>query len=131
MLDGRLDHIGIAVTDSDAALATYRDLFGFEVIHEGELRGNYTTYLDAGGVNIELLEPSDGEGTLAAFLDQHGEGFHHLAVEVDDVATALDDLASAGVRLIDESPHPAAHGSRMAFVHPASTNGVLLQLYQR
>lgn len=131
MLDGRLDHIGIAVADSDAALAIYRDLLGFEVIHEDELRGNYTTYLDAGGVRIELLEPSDDEGTLATFIEKRGEGLHHLAVEVDDVATALDDLASAGAQLIDESPQPAAHGSRMAFVHPVSTNGVLLQLYER
>lgn len=131
MLDSEIDHVGIAVTDTDAALATYRDLLGFEVVHEGELRGNYTTYLDAGGINIELLEPGDEDGVLAAFVEERGEGLHHLAVEVEDVAAAIDALNTADVRLIDESPQPAAHGSYMAFVHPSSTNGVLLQLYER
>lgn len=130
MLDNRLDHVGIAVADTGAALATYRDLFGFEVVHEDELRGNRTTYLDAGGIDVELLEPIDDEGMLATFIEKHGEGLHHLAVEVEDVAAALKTLSSADVRLIDESPQSAAHGSYMAFIHPASTNGVLLQLYE-
>jgi methylmalonyl-CoA/ethylmalonyl-CoA epimerase len=125
------DHVGIATDDTDAALALYRDALGMPVVHEEEFDGMRVTFCgdDAG---VELLEPlpaeGGGDGAIAAYLEREGPGIHHLAVEVDDVAAALDALRDAGYDPIDDAPRDGAWGKRVAFVHPASTGGVLLEL---
>lgn len=127
-LAASFDHLGVATDDTDAAIALYRDALGMPVVHEETFEGMRVTFC-GDDATVELLEPLQGsDGAIAAFLDREGPGIHHLAVAVDDVAAALDALGAAGVDLIDEAPRDGAWGKDVAFVHPGSTGGVLLEL---
>ena len=88
------------------------------------------SFIKVGETNLELLLPTAADSPVAKFLETRGEGFHHLALEVEDIDSAVEELKAAGVRLIDETPREGAHGSRVAFIHPKSTFGVLLELVQ-
>lgn len=126
--DVAIDHVGVATDDTDAALALYRDALGMPVVHEEEFDGMRVTFCgdDAG---VELLEPLPGDdGAIAGFLEREGPGIHHLAVEVPDVAAGIEALRDAGYDPIDDAPREGAWGKRVAFVHPGSTGGVLLEL---
>lgn len=127
-----LDHIGIAVADLDAALAFYRDALGLEISvpHEVPTEKVRATFVPVGGPSLELLEPTAPDSTIQRFIDRHGPGIHHLTLRVADLSAALARLKARGVRLIDEQPRAGAHGSRVAFVHPAGTGGVLVELTQ-
>ena len=128
-----LDHIGIAVADAEAALAFYRDALGLSaaVPEEVASQGVRVHFIEAGETAIELLEATTGESPIAKYLSKRGPGLHHITLRVDDIAAALARLGARGVRLIDQTPRPGAHGALVAFVHPASAHGVLVELKQK
>lgn len=127
----RLDHIGIAVRDLAEARANYRRL-GLEEVGREELpdQGVEVVIFQLGGARIELLQPL-GEGPLARSLERRGEGLHHLAIAIADIEGELRRLQEAGVQLIDERPRRGFGDSRIAFIHPGSMSGVLIELVER
>lgn len=128
-----LDHIGVAVKDLDKAISFYQDVLGLKLegTHTLSDRGVRVAFLSVGGeAHIELLEPLNSESAIAKFLSSHGEGIHHLALKVNDIEASLQSLKRKGLTLIDETPKAGAEGKKIAFVHPKSTRGVLLELCQ-
>lgn len=127
-----LDHVGIAVRDLNDALAFYRDALGLEVEAPEEVASQRVRahFLPAGESALELLEATAPESAIAKFVEKRGPGLHHVALRVDDIRAALAELKARGIRLIDEQPRPGAHHSLVAFLHPASTHGVLVELKQ-
>jgi len=125
-------HIGIAVRDTDAAIKLFSSLFDAKHIETmvSEENGLKLTFLQVAGASIELLEPIREDVTVAKFLKNKGEGFHHIALEVSDIGEVLAHLKQAGVKLVDETPRRGAHGSLIAFIHPSSTHGVMIELCQ-
>jgi methylmalonyl-CoA/ethylmalonyl-CoA epimerase len=128
----KLEHIGIATRALDDALIFWRDALGLEVAHtevveEQKVR---VAMLPVGEARIELLEPTSSDSPVAKFLEKRGAGIHHIAVRVDDIRATLLRLKESGARLIDESPRKGAGGCLVAFVHPSSANGVLLELVE-
>jgi len=127
----KIDHLGIAVPELDSASATYEALTGaaathVEVVEDQKVK---VAFFQVGESNFELLEATDPSSPIARFLERHPRGgLHHVCVEVEDIEAALKAYKEAGVRLIDEQPRLGAHNKRVAFVHPASTGGVLLEL---
>lgn len=128
-----LDHVGIAVTDIGEALAFYRDALGLEIRPAEEVPSQKVRahFMPAGETALELLEATAGDSLIARFTDKRGPGLHHITLRVEDLAAALDELRARGVRLIDDTPRPGAHGSLVAFIHPSSAQGVLVELTQR
>ena len=127
-----IDHLGIAVRSIDDASRFYRDALGLtctgtEEVPDQKVR---VAFFPIGDTRIELLEPTAADSPIAKFLDRRGPGLHHIAYRVTDLPATLAALKSAGVRLIDESPRPGAHGMQIAFAHPNSTTGVLTELCQ-
>ena len=131
-MKARLDHIGIAVSNIDEALSFYRDALGLEVespedVDTERVRAHF---IPAGEAALELLEATADDSPIARYVAKRGPGLHHITLRVDDIRTALAQLSSRGVRLIDQTPRPGAHGSLVAFIHPSSTHGVLVELKQ-
>jgi methylmalonyl-CoA/ethylmalonyl-CoA epimerase len=128
-----LDHIGIAVGDLAQALAFYRDALGLEIEPPEEVASQRVRahFVPVGEAALELLEPTAPDSPIAKFIEKRGPGVHHITLRVDDISEALARLKARGVRLIDESPRAGAEGALIAFVHPASTHGVLVELKQR
>jgi len=128
---GPAHHIGIAVRDLDAAVARYR-AFGLTLDSTAEVpsEGVRAAFLSSGGARIELLEPLRDDSAIARFLEKRGEGLHHLAFATTDIVSEMDRLRREGFELIDSEPRPGAHGRRVAFIHPRSAQGVLLELVQ-
>lgn len=124
--DMRLDHVGIATDDADGLAKLLGGLLNAAVVHEETFDGLELVFIDVGEADIELLEPLD-DGPVARFLDRRGSGLHHLAFEVPDVAAALDTAEAMGLERIDEAPRPGARGHTVAFLHPRSTGGVLVE----
>lgn len=126
----RIYHLGYAVWSLEDAAGFYREHFGAEISEPEEVpeQGIRTVMFDVGESRIELLEPTSPDSPVGKFLHKSGEGFHHVAFEVDDLAAALRDLARDGVDLIDEEPRIGAGGTRMAFIHPKGAFGVLTEL---
>jgi methylmalonyl-CoA epimerase len=127
-----IDHIGIAVEDIEGALSVYRDVLGMPLVHRETVtdQGVDAALLDVGDGHIELVAPLGPETAVGKFLARKGPGLHHVAYRVADVEATLSALAGAGARLIDERPRSGIRGSRVAFVHPASTGGVLTEIVQ-
>jgi methylmalonyl-CoA/ethylmalonyl-CoA epimerase len=125
-----LDHIGIAVRSLAERLPFYRDLLGLEHAREEEVPTERVrvAFLERGETHIELLEPLGGDGPIADFLGRRGEGIHHLCFAVDDIEAALARAREAGVAVVGEAPRPGAGGCRVAFLHPKSTGGILIEL---
>ncbi len=128
----KISHIGIAVHSLDAAIPFYRDVLGmaFEGVEEVIEQRVKVAFLAVGESRIELLEPTSADSPVAKFLEKSGEGIHHLAYQVDDIEAALAGLKSQGIRLVDEVPRRGAHGTRIAFLHPKASGGVLTELCQ-
>jgi methylmalonyl-CoA/ethylmalonyl-CoA epimerase len=124
------DHAGVATDDADGLASLYGTLVDAPVAHEETFDGLHVTFLDLGNGYFELLEPLDDDGAIATYLDRHGPGIHHLALATDDIEAALDTARGAGVDLIDESPRPGAWGHDVAFCHPDTTGGVLVEFVQ-
>jgi len=127
----KLDHIGIAVRSLDAA-RIYEDL-GLTIGHTEvvETQKVRTAFLSVGDSNLELLEPTDADSPIAKFIEKRGEGIHHICLRVDDIDAHLARLKEKGYRLINDAPVPGAHGCRVAFLHPAAGNGVLIELSEK
>jgi len=126
-----LDHIGIAVRSLDAA-KIYESL-GLTIDHVEtvETQKVRTAFLSVGDSNLELLEPTGADSPVAKFIEKRGEGIHHICFRVDDIESHLERLKAEGYRLINEAPVPGAHGCRVAFLHPAAGNGVLIELSEK
>jgi methylmalonyl-CoA/ethylmalonyl-CoA epimerase len=128
----KINHIGVAVKSIDETLPFYRDQLGMtfmgaEEVVEQKVR---VAMLQVGESKIELLEPTADDSPVAKFLEKNGSGVHHLAYEVADLEAAIAKMLADGARMIDEKPRQGAHGTRIAFVHPKSSNGVLTELCQ-
>ncbi len=128
----KINHIGIATKRIDEALKFWSDALGLENIHTEIVEDQKVrvAMLPIGESRIELLEPTSDDSPISKFLEKRGGGIHHIAVEVDDIRAKLLQLKSKGMRLIDENPRIGAEGCLVAFVHPSSSNGVLLELVQ-
>ncbi|MEO7632835.1 MAG: methylmalonyl-CoA epimerase [Blastocatellia bacterium] len=131
--ENTIQHLGVAVASIDDALAFWRDGLGLELkeIEVVEDQGVRVAMLPIGDSRIELLEATGAETPVGKFIAKRGAGIHHLCVEVDDINAKLAELKEQGVRLIDEQPRTGAGGALVAFVHPSSTGGVLIELTQR
>ena len=129
---GRIDHVGVAVPDMDAALSLYRDALGLPLAHREtvEEQGVDAALLDVGESHVELLAPLGPDTPVGKYLASRGPGLHHVAYAVDDIESELGRLRDAGLRLIDESPRVGIRDSRVAFVHPAAVGGVLTEIVQ-
>jgi methylmalonyl-CoA/ethylmalonyl-CoA epimerase len=128
----RLEHIGIAVRDIKNANALFSGLLGRSAykIEEVESEGVKTSFFEISGVKIELLEATRPDSPIARFIEKRGEGIHHLAFEVDNIQRSLEDYRAKGFELINSQPKDGADNKRIAFLHPKSTNGVLIELCQ-
>jgi methylmalonyl-CoA/ethylmalonyl-CoA epimerase len=132
MMLTKINHIGIAVKSLEESIPFYRDQLsmpfaGIEEVAEQKVR---VAMLQVGESKIELLEPTSDDSPVARFIEKYGPGIHHLAYEVNDIEAAIARLMAEGARMIDEKPRAGAHGTRIAFVHPKSSNGVLTELCQ-
>ncbi len=128
----KINHLGIATNGIDEALEFWAEALGLENVHTEVVEDQKVrvAMLPLGESRIELLEPIADDSPISKFLQKRGGGIHHIAVEVDDIKASLERLKSQGMRLIDESPRVGAEGCLVAFVHPGSTGGVLLELVQ-
>ena len=128
----RIDHVGIAVADLDAAIALHQETYGMAVAHRETVaaQGVEAVLLDVGENHVELLRPLADDTPVGRFLAKQGPGLHHVAYQVADIEAALDRLRARGVRLIDETPRTGIRGSRVAFLHPEASGGVLTELVQ-
>ena len=129
---GRIDHIGVAVEDIDAALELYEGAFAMPLAHREtvEEQGVEAVLLDVGEGHVELLAPLGPETAVGKFLARKGPGLHHVAYAVDDIDATLEKLSAAGLELIDSEPRVGIRGSRVAFLHPRSTGGVLTEIVE-
>jgi methylmalonyl-CoA epimerase len=127
----KLDHIGIAVRSLDAAKIYEALGLTIEHVETVETQKVKTAFLSVGDSNLELLEPTSPDSPIAKFIDKRGEGIHHICLRVDDLEGHLARLKAVGYRLINEAPVPGAHGCRVAFLHPAAGNGVLIELSEK
>jgi len=127
-----IDHVGVAVSDIDSALTLYRDQLGMPLVHRETVseQGVDAALLDVGDCHVELLQPLGPETAVGKFLSRRGPGLHHVAYRVASVQDTLDTCIASGMRLIDERPRTGIRGSLVAFLHPASTGGVLTELVQ-
>jgi methylmalonyl-CoA/ethylmalonyl-CoA epimerase len=128
----RIDHIGVAVTDLDASIALYEQTFGMELVHRETVteQGVEAVLLDVGENHVELLAPLGDDTPVGKFLAKKGPGIHHVAYQVTDIDATLEALGAAGMRLIDQAPRIGIRGSRVAFVHPASSGSVLTEIVE-
>lgn len=129
----KIDHIGIVVQDIEAALKVYRDALGLELtktefVPEQQVK---IAFLPTGESEIELVQPTTDDSGIARYLARRGEGIHHICLEVDDIEAALAQVAGRGMELIDETPRTGSGGQKLAFVHPKSAHGVLIEFYER
>jgi methylmalonyl-CoA epimerase len=132
VLFGRIDHIGVAVPDLDEAVALYAGPFDMPEVHREtvEEQGVEAVLLDVGDGHVELIKPLSPESGVGRFLEKNGPGLHHVAYACDDIDSALKSVLDAGLRAIDKEPRRGIRGSRVAFLHPRSTGGVLTELVE-
>lgn len=128
----KIDHIGIAVKSLSDAIKVYEQAAGLKVsgYDEVDADGVRVAMLDVGESRIELIEPAHPDSPIEKFLSKRGEGIHHIALRVDNIEKALERFKASGARLIDQAPRRGAHNTRVAFIHPSSTHGVLLELVE-
>jgi len=129
---GRIDHVGVAVEDIEAAIDLYRDGFGMREQHREtvEAFGVDAVLLEVGDGHVELLKPLSADSAVGKFVERNGPGLHHVAYQTDDIDKTLDAVRGAGIALIDEQPRTGIRGSRVAFLHPKATGGVLTELVE-
>lgn len=126
----KIDHIGVAVNNLEESLHIFKDVLGMKCSGEEEVKEQNVrvAFLPVGESEIELLESTSPDGNIAKYIEKKGEGIHHIAFEVEDLDVMLKKLQKKGVRLIDKEPRYGAGGARIAFLHPKSTNGILMEL---
>jgi len=128
----KINHIGIAVRDIDEAARFYTEHLGLELggVEEVPDQKVKVAFLPIGEVRLELVQPTSPESPVARFLEKNGPGFHHIAYQVEDVAAEVERLKAEGVRMVDQTPRSGAHNTKIAFVHPKASGGVLTELVQ-
>lgn len=128
----KIDHIGIAVKDIDQAIKLYKEAFGMEpsLVYESEYTKARIAFFPIGETRIELIQPTNPESVVGKFLEKKGEGIHHLSFKVNDVDQSLSELEIKGIQLIDKRARKVRENERVAFLHPKSTNSVLVELIQ-
>jgi methylmalonyl-CoA/ethylmalonyl-CoA epimerase len=128
----RINHVAVVVDDIEKSLSFWRDGLGMELheLRDVPAEQSQVAFLPLDGSEVELVQPTTGNSGIAKYLAKRGPGMHHLCLEVDDIRAMLSQLKSKGVRLINEEPRTAADGKKYAFVHPESTGGVLVELYE-
>jgi methylmalonyl-CoA/ethylmalonyl-CoA epimerase len=128
----QIDHVAVVVDDMEKALSFWRDALGMELhgLRDVPAENSQVAFLPLPGSEVELVQPTTDDSGIAKYLAKRGPGMHHLCLEVDDIAGMMSQLKSKGVRLINEEPRTAADGKKYAFIHPESTSGVLVELYQ-
>lgn len=128
----KIDHIAILADDMDKSLNFWRDALGMELTHMEDVPAekSMVAFLPVAGTEIELVKPTTDDSGLARYLEKRGPGMHHVCLEVDDIAGMLEQLKARGIQLINETPMAGLGGRKYAFIHPKSTNGVLVELYQ-
>ena len=128
----RINHVAIVVDDMEKSLAFWRDALGIELheLRDVPAEKSQVAFLPVAGAEIELVKPTSDDSGLAKYLAKRGPGMHHVCLEVDDIDGMMAQLKARGIRLINEEPRIAADGKRYAFIHPESTSGVLVELYQ-
>jgi methylmalonyl-CoA epimerase len=129
---GRIDHIGVAVADLDAAIGLHTTSYGMELVHREVVsdQGVEAALLDVGENHVELLRPLSGDTPVGRFLAKRGPGLHHVAYQVEDIDATLAALREQGLRLIDAEPRAGIRSSRVAFLHPSSSGGVLTEIVE-
>lgn len=130
---GKVDHIGVAVKNLEETLKFYQDVLGLdlhgtEIVEEQKVK---VAFLPVGDTEVELLESTEEDGPIARYIEKKGEGMQHIAFKVDNIEKAIEEMKSKGVRMIDETPRYGAGGAKIAFCHPKSTHGVLVELCER
>jgi methylmalonyl-CoA/ethylmalonyl-CoA epimerase len=127
-----INHVAMVVDDMDKALSFWRDALGIALreVRDVPAEASQVAFLPLPGADMELVRPATDDSGIAKYLAKRGPGMHHICLEVDDIQAMLEQLRARGVRLINESPQAGADGKRYAFIHPESTGGVLLELYQ-
>lgn len=125
----RFDHAGIATDDADGLAELFETVLAAPLVHEETFDGMGVRFLDLGNGYFELLEPEE-DGTISEYIDRNGPGIHHLAIETDDIEGALANAREAGIDLIDEQPRSGAWGHEVAFLHPKSTGGILIEFVE-
>ncbi|MGA3083689.1 MAG: methylmalonyl-CoA epimerase [Thermodesulfobacteriota bacterium] len=126
----RIAHIGVGVKDTDTSKTLFQDILSLPISHEerqGELK---IAFVPVGETNFELVQSTDPDGVMNKFIEKKGEGIHHIALEVEDIDQAIEELKTQGVPLIDKQARPGAHQTRVAFLHPKGTNGILIELVE-
>lgn len=127
-----IDHIGLAVHDLEQATHTYSDILGFQISGSETLpeRGIAVTFIETGNARFELLSPTRDNSEISGFLSKRGEGIHHICVRVENLAATLKDMVEQGANIVGNGIQTGAHGRKVAFIHPKSTHGVLLELVE-
>jgi methylmalonyl-CoA/ethylmalonyl-CoA epimerase len=126
----RIAHLGIVVKDLDVALGLFTEALPLDLVHTEDYQGMKIGFIPVGDSSIELLQDVSGSSSIKKFLDNNGEGIHHIAFEVEDIEQAVTELKEKGIKLIDEKPRAGAHGMSVAFMHPKATHGILMELVQ-
>jgi methylmalonyl-CoA epimerase len=126
----KIKHIGVAVEDLQTARDFFEETFGFSTSDRENFGELVFSFIPLAGTNLELLQSTEADGQIAKFIRKRGQGIHHIALEVDDVQAELDRLKAKGLKLINEKPYRNAHQELVAFIHPKSTFGVLIELIQ-
>ena len=126
----KVSHIGLAVEDLDQARSFFQENFGFSTSDQESFGELIFSFIPMEGANLELLQSTEKDGQIAKFIRNRGQGMHHISLEVDDIQGELDRLKAKGIRLINETPYPNAHKDLVAFIHPKSTFGILIELIQ-
>jgi len=128
----KINHVAVVVDDMEKALSFWRDALGMELheLRDVSAEKSQVAFLPLEGSEVELVVPTSDDSGISKYLAKHGPGMHHICLEVDDVAGMLAQLSAKGVRLINEEPRTGADGKKYAFIHPESTSGVLVELYE-
>jgi methylmalonyl-CoA epimerase len=126
----KIAHIGVGVMDAGKSKTLFQEILGLPVTGEERVGELNTVFMPVGETNLELVQSTEPDGVMKKFIEKRGEGIHHLALEVEDIDQALEELKARGVPLIDQQPRPGAHQTKVAFLHPKGTNGILIELVQ-
>jgi len=126
----KISHIGLAVADLEPVRRMYTELLGLPLDHEEMLGELKIAFVPVGQTNLELVQSTDPEGVMAKYVAKKGEGIHHIALEVEDIHQAVEELKAKGMEMIDQKPRPGAHGATIAFLHPRATHGVMIELVE-
>jgi methylmalonyl-CoA/ethylmalonyl-CoA epimerase len=126
----KISHIGLAVADLEPVRRMYTELLDLPLDHEEMLGELKIAFVPVGETNLELVQSTDPEGVMAKYVAKKGEGIHHIALEVEDIHSAVEELKAKGMEMIDKEPRPGAHGATIAFLHPKATHGVMIELVQ-